>query len=453
MMAGSGCVAMFQSTRPRWARPLPYSAACPYGSVSIHAPARGATPNHPGQLVCQPDVSIHAPAMGATSTYTEINEAAPVSIHAPAMGATPNHPGQLVCQPDVSIHAPARGATSAIHNNEEIITCFNPRAREGRDVRAGLPNPSSKEFQSTRPRGARLTVNQYLTGFTLFQSTRPRGARPPTASTPITPWQFQSTRPRGARPKLTHDISDLVGRFNPRAREGRDACPRLIVVQDCVSIHAPARGATPLHALRTSAGCGFNPRAREGRDFRATCSAAAFLCFNPRAREGRDSTTTNTSACGCSFNPRAREGRDASCKHGHPGPRLVSIHAPARGATIRFCRIHCQLWRFNPRAREGRDSRYPSNQAGLESFNPRAREGRDRPGVHCSLGQDRFNPRAREGRDAFNSRTLASCGVSIHAPARGATIPCPCCHREVSSFNPRAREGRDVFWQRQKPGV
>ncbi len=212
---------MFQSTRPRWARPLPYSAACPYGSVSIHAPARGATPNHPGQLVCQPDVSIHAPAMGATSTYTEINEAAPVSIHAPAMGATPNHPGQLVCQPDVSIHAPARGATSAIHNNEEIITCFNPRAREGRDVRAGLPNPSSKEFQSTRPRGARLTVNQYLTGFTLFQSTRPRGARlfwDQTAMSIATvsihapargatghgesemsgAW-FQSTRPRGAR--------------------------------------------------------------------------------------------------------------------------------------------------------------------------------------------------------------------------------------------------------------
>ena len=55
-----------------------------------------------------------------------------------------------------------------------------------------------------------------------------------------------------------------------------------------------------------------------------------------------------------SFNPRAREGRDinASCSI---ITLLVSIHAPARGATgYDIARIRREKG-FNPRAREGRD--------------------------------------------------------------------------------------------------
>ena len=55
-------------------------------------------------------------------------------------------------------------------------------------------------------------------------------------------------------------------------------------------------------------------------------------CFNPRAREGRDRLQSPAGGQEDGFNPRAREGRDAgelvlSSLH------LVSIHAPARGAT------------------------------------------------------------------------------------------------------------------------
>ena len=56
--------------------------------------------------------------------------------------------------------------------------CFNPRAREGRDIRCASGGAWECEFQSTRPRGARLAQ--------------------------------------------VYRISAPLLRFNPRAREGRD---------------------------------------------------------------------------------------------------------------------------------------------------------------------------------------------------------------------------------------
>ena len=55
-----------------------------------------------------------------------------------------------------------------------------------------------------------------------------------------------------------------------------------------VSIHAPVRGATS-EELGLPPGMGrFNPRAREGRDCQPRWSAPRHRRFNPRAREGRD---------------------------------------------------------------------------------------------------------------------------------------------------------------------
>ena len=76
---------------------------------------------------------------------------------------------------------------------------------------------------------------------------------------------------------------------------------------------------------------------------------------------------------------------------------------------------------FNPRARVGRDGHNWHVVQQVERFNPRARVGRDyicNTFVHLS---ECFNPRARVGRD--RSRTLYELahGVSIHAPAWGAT--------------------------------
>ena len=121
---------------------------------------------------------------------------------------------------------------------------------------------------------------------------------------------------------------------------------------------------------------------------------------------------------------------------------LVSIHAPARGATIltyqnrqsnEFQSTHPRgvrqvpdcvevvQSRFNPRTREGCDSLKERNLLYRLCFNPRTREGCDRPSSPEAADGTGFNPRTREGCDTFFLRAKRRREVSIHAPARGAT--------------------------------
>ena len=58
----------------------------------------------------------------------------------------------------------------------------------------------------------------------------------------------------------------------------------------------------------------------------------------------------------------------------------------------------------------------------MACFNPRAREGRDAFAVDSSSMHASFNPRAREGRDMEYAKTTDYITVSIHAPAKGATL-------------------------------
>ena len=78
------------------------------------------------------------------------------------------------------------------------------------------------------------------------------------------------------------------------------------------------------------------------------------MCFNPRAREGRDDEAVQGFFKLLRFNPRAREGRDA-LPSGEGVIVMVSIHAPARGATNSRPVTRSNAACFNPRAREGRD--------------------------------------------------------------------------------------------------
>ena len=145
---------------------------------------------------------------------------------------------------------------------------------------------------------------------------------------------------------------------------------------------------------------GFNPRAREGRDSNEPSGTRALTSFNPRAREGRDYNIIS-SANNCqevSIHAPARGATRVII--GGTSPKIVSIHAPARGATLRP-----DAWRNVHR-----------------SFNPRAREGRDKGKPYIVRGRCCFNPRAREGRDSRRKPILVALEVSIHAPARGATM-------------------------------
>ncbi len=122
----------FQSTRPRGARPLTYAEIVQYAKFQSTRP-RGARPYN---LI-----------------YNEWIR-------------------------DVSIHAPAGGATSGLTSGMPSPASFNPRARGGRDLVCYRDIPQQYQFQSTRPRGARLNRCGQHVHDDQFQSTRPRGARP-----------------------------------------------------------------------------------------------------------------------------------------------------------------------------------------------------------------------------------------------------------------------------------
>ena len=112
---------------------------------------------------------------GSDSYLTKHESHHPISIHAPARGATP-FAFSLVPVILISIHAPARGATvtaacmiavtsfqSTLPRGERRIACcnllrsfyFNPRSREGSDTGWNTHSSADSIFQSTLPRGER----------------------------------------------------------------------------------------------------------------------------------------------------------------------------------------------------------------------------------------------------------------------------------------------------------
>ncbi len=145
------------------------------------------------------------------------------------------------------------------------------------------------------------------------------------------------------------------------------------------------------------------------------------------------------------FNPRARGGRDEKKADGH-SRFAVSIHAPAGGATSRAGVFTSSMTGFNPRARGGRDlDRAPSVivRIWFQSTRPRGARpfgssdllGLAGVSIHAPAGgatcirstyllwEKGFNPRARGGRDPLSSAlAILSQDVSIHAPAGGATL-------------------------------
>ena len=146
-----------------------------------------------------------------------------------------------------------------------------------------------------------------------------------------------------------------------------------------VSIHAPAKGATAEQGqqhFHSSAISIHAPAKGATRVTFPSASSSKFQSTLPR-RERRQWPRRNERAV------------------------HVSIHAPAKGATFQYSTLDGEEQRFNPRSREGSDALgcyggYPE----IAGFNPRSREGSDR------------DPRCRP---------LAA-GVSIHAPAKGATV-------------------------------
>ncbi len=150
-------------------------------------------------------------------------------------------------------------------------------------------------------------------------------------------------------------MSISVPCFNPRARTGRD----------------------PRELVESSGHFSFNPRARTGRDGICAGRPRARTCFNPRARTGRDFTQPIVSSHDTQFQSTRPHGARQEHQALGPPPLPVSIHAPARGATV------------------------GSGALGIAGF----------VSIHAPA----------RGATSATSRMGHSNGVSIHAPARGAT--------------------------------
>ena len=113
-----------------------------------------------------------------------------------------------------------------------------------------------------------------------------------------------------------------------------------------------------------------------------------------------------------SFNPRPREGGDRRSSCIRAGDSVVSIHAPARGATNAV--------------------QYALDQISFQSTPPRG--GRHAANTELRYHLTSFDPRPREGGDSVSSPHGSKRDrVSIHAPARGATASIlNCCAERLS---------------------
>ena len=166
-----------------------------------------------------------------------------------------------------------------------------------------------------------------------------------------------------------------------------------------VSIHAPARGATK-NAVREA----LNKKS-----------------FNPRTRKGCDPLKSVVFMSNFSFNPRTRKGCDVEIMP-YTTRIYVSIHAPARGATNSSkMKILIACVSIHAPARGATDCARWSETFKL-CFNPRTRKGCDVSRDLHFMEQLSFNPRTRKGCDAHLNGLYSPFRVSIHAPARGATV-------------------------------
>ena len=318
---------------------------------------------------------------------------------------------------------------------------FNPRSREGSDFQLRTVIFHQASFQSTLPRGERPCTGSDDHGADRFQSTLPRGERQSGERKPPSYVLFQSTLPRGERLRCSPVVS-RIRLFDPNiSNEDGDYKEYRVPV---ISIHAPARGATP--AARRQAGrmsISIHAPARgatqhlvgqgseqvisihapaRGATFTppAFLSASSTISIHAPARGATQTVSAESVHVAISIHAPAR-GATAFLAQVFQITGIISIHAPARGATRQ------QL------------SPYPSAQ--FQSTLPRGERL-----VPCGIviKGTRFQstlPRGERPRPGHTADTAHQ--ISIHAPARGATIHSSTKHSPRGNFNPRSREGSD----------
>ena len=188
--------AMFQSTLPRGERPQRHCWALQIDFVSIHAPARGATNSDP------------TPPPGSGSFNPRSREGSDSASHKTKM-IKPLFQSTLPRGERRPFNARPildGGFQSTLPRGERPTTVsrrfrrrrFNPRSREGSDADTAAEFGVPAVSIHAPARGATFECGDFLAG-----------------------GEFQSTLPRGERLTTKADLTYFQG-FNPRSREGSD---------------------------------------------------------------------------------------------------------------------------------------------------------------------------------------------------------------------------------------
>ena len=188
----------FQSALPQGERRQEESGWNPCNTISIRAPARGATRCISCHLVRTLSFQSALPRGERQSPFAYFRSRYAISILAPARGATVEA-AEHFHMATISILAPARGATPPYPAYSWSFANFNPRSREGSDFHIPVQYSAhpvisilapargateSNRAQVTRAaisilapaRGATLSKIRIISAF-LFQSSLPRGER------------------------------------------------------------------------------------------------------------------------------------------------------------------------------------------------------------------------------------------------------------------------------------
>ena len=144
--------------------------------------------------------------------------------------------------------------------------------------------------------------------------------------------------------------------------------------------------------------------------------------FNPRSRRGSDLVTPFKIRCAIiCFNPRSRRGSDSILRH-EVIPYLVSIHAPAGGATGIFKTLHLRRGSFNPRSRRGSDLLTVKDAVTFVAVS-----------IHAPAGGATFTSK-------YQTQIVGEFQSTLPQGERPLIVDAPI---NKSCFNPRSRRGSD----------
>ena len=148
----------FQSTFPRRERRLAAAAENPQQAIFQSTLPR--RERHKLEQVPEMigSISIHAPAKGATLEFLFLSFVLRFQSTLPRR-ERPAWSCRFLLQGLISIHAPAKGATFVSMYAVMFSVYFNPRSREGSDRLDGSAVEIVGKFQSTLPRRERLSAN------------------------------------------------------------------------------------------------------------------------------------------------------------------------------------------------------------------------------------------------------------------------------------------------------